>query len=216
MCGSPRRNDDGARAVNSASSSPSRSMPTRVCSLPMGLRSSPAIGLSGVRSSRPASSWPPLRQWISVGSTPYSCCSMPRIHTTAVILYFWQATRLLPRAARAGRRDAGSGAQVDAGMPEQPRHEGGDADIGRVPRRHRADIARERKLRDVEFLVAEGAKEDLFRIKRQVGDLAACHLDTAVPDGACTVVVAARNGYRHLHHWGLLLGFALGWGGRKA
>src|SRR5262249_2900145 len=116
-----------------------------------------------------------------------------------------------------GRRaDAGIGAHVDAGMPEQPRHEGGDADIGRVPRRHRADIARERKLRDVEFLVAEGAKEDLFRIKRQVGDLAAFHLDTAVPDGAGTVVVAARNGYRHLHHWGLLLGFALGWGGRKA
>ena len=44
-----------------------------------------AIGLSGVRSSRPASSWPPLRQWISVGLTPYSCCIMPRIQTTAVI-----------------------------------------------------------------------------------------------------------------------------------
>src|SRR5215467_15511303 len=101
-------------------------------------------------------------------------------------------------------------------MPEQPRHEGGDAHIGRIPRCHRADIARERKLRDIEFLVAEGAKEDLFRIKREIGDLAAFHLDAAVPDGARAVVVAARNGYGHLHHWGLLFGFALGWDGRKA
>src|SRR3984893_15266812 len=85
-------------------------------------------------------------------------------------------------------------------MPEQARHEGRDADIGRIPRCYRADVARERKLRDVEFLVAEGAKEDLFRIKRQVGDLAAFHLDAAVPDGAGAVVVAAYNSYRHLHH----------------
>ena len=120
-------------------------------------------------------------------------------------------------ALEIGRRaDAGIGAHVDAGMPEQARHEGGDADIGRIPRCYRADVARERKLRDVEFLVAEGAKEDLFRIKRQVGDLAAFHLDAAVPDGAGAVVVAARNGYRHLHHRGLLTGFALGWDGRKA
>src|SRR5712671_4502331 len=41
MCGSPRRNDDGPRAVNSASSSPPRSIPTRACSLPIGLRSRP-------------------------------------------------------------------------------------------------------------------------------------------------------------------------------
>ena len=27
----------------------------------------------------------PLRQWISFGDTPYSCCSIPRIQTTAVI-----------------------------------------------------------------------------------------------------------------------------------
>ena len=61
-----------------------------------------------------------------------------------------------------GGADAGIGADIDAGMPEQPRHEGGDADIGRVARCDRADIARERKLRDVEFLVAEGAKENLL------------------------------------------------------
>src|SRR5260370_38955158 len=101
-------------------------------------------------------------------------------------------------------------------MPEQARHEGGDADIGRIPRGYRADVARERKLRDVEFVVAEGAKEDFFRIKRQVGDLAAFHLDAAVPDGPGAVLVAARNGYRPLHHRGLLTGFALGWDRRKA
>ena len=54
--------EDGARAVNSASSSPSLSMPTSVLSWGIALRSRPGMGLSGVRSSRPASSWPPLRQ----------------------------------------------------------------------------------------------------------------------------------------------------------
>jgi hypothetical protein len=62
--------------------------------------------------------------------------------------------------------DAGIGANIDAGMPEQPRHEGGNADIGRSPRCHGTDIARERKLRDVEFLIAEGAKKDLLGIER--------------------------------------------------
>jgi hypothetical protein len=60
-------------------------MPTSVRFSPMAARSRPGIGLSGVRSPRPGSSWPPLRQRISAGDTPYSCCIMPRIHTTAVI-----------------------------------------------------------------------------------------------------------------------------------
>src|SRR5262245_20487902 len=118
-------------------------------------------------------------------------------------LIFRQADALAPEVGR--RADAGIGAHVDPGMPKQPRHEGGDADIGRIPRCDRAHIARKRKLRDVEFLVAEGAKEDFFRIKRQVDDLAAFDLDAAVPDGARAVVIAARNRYRHLNHWGLLV-----------
>ena len=78
-------------------------------------------------------------------------------------LILWQSD---PFAAQiGGSADAGIGAHVDAGMPEQPRHEGGNADIGGISRRHGPDIARERQLRDVELLVAERAKENLFRIK---------------------------------------------------
>src|SRR5258705_9628908 len=86
-------------------------------------------------------------------------------------------------------------------MPEQTRHEGGDDDIGRITRGNGADVARERQLRDVEFLIAEGAKENLLRIQRQVGDVAAFHLDAAIPDGAGAIVIAARDRYRHLNHW---------------
>src|SRR5207248_4571300 len=77
-----------------------------------------------------------------------------------------------------------------------------DADIGRIPRRHSTDVARERKFRNVEFLVAEGAKENLLGIERQVGRLAAFHLHPAIPDGACAVVIAARDRYRHFDHLG--------------
>src|SRR5262249_10798799 len=100
-----------------------------------------------------------------------------------------------------GSADAGIAANVDAGMPEQPRDKGRDADIGRIARGHGADIAREREFRDVEFLIAEGAEEDLLGIERQVGGSAAFHLHPAIPDGARAGVIAARNGYRHLDHW---------------
>jgi len=56
-------------------------------------------------------------------------------------LIFRQADALAAQVG--GRADAGIGADVDAGMPEQPRHEGGDADIGRIPRGNGADVARE-------------------------------------------------------------------------
>src|SRR4029077_18257973 len=54
----------------------------------------------------------------------------------------------------------------------------------------------------VEFLVAEGAKENLLGIERQVGRRAAFHLHPAVPDGTRAIVIAARNRYRHLDHLG--------------
>ena len=69
-----------------------------------------------------------------------------------------------------------------------------------VPAADGADEARERDFRDVEFLELERAVEDLFRIERQVGDGAAFHLDAAVLDGARAIVIAARNGNRHLDH----------------
>src|SRR5262249_14771187 len=97
--------------------------------------------------------------------------------------------------------DAGIAAHIDAGMPEQPRDKGWDADIGRIARGHGADIAREREFRDVELLIAEGAEEYLLGIERQVSGRAAFHLYPAIPDGARAVVIAARNGYRHLDPW---------------
>ena len=115
-------------------------------------------------------------------------------------LIFRQPDALAAQVFR--RADAGIGADVDAGVPEQPRHEGGDADIVRIPRGDGADIARERQLRDVEFLIAERAEEDLLRVERQIGDLAALHLDAAIPDRAGAVIVAACNRYRHLNHGG--------------
>src|SRR5262249_13569828 len=118
-------------------------------------------------------------------------------------LIFRQTDALAPEIGR--RADAGIGAHIDAGMPEQSRHEGRDAHIGRIPRCDRAHIARKRKLRHVEFLVTEGAKEDFFGIKRQGGDLAAFDLAAAAPVGRRGVVIAARNRYRHLNHWGLLI-----------
>ena len=199
MCGSPARNDDGARAVNSASSSPSRSMPTSVLSCGIGCRSRPGIGLSGVRSSRPGCSWPPLRQWISDG-----------VHAVFVLhhaahpdhrgdLIFRQADALAAQVL--GLADAGVLADVDAGMAEDARHEGRNADIGRGAGRDRADVARERNLRDVEFLESEGAVENLLRIERQVGHRAALDLDPAVLDRLRAVVIAAGDRYRHFHHF---------------
>ncbi len=124
-------------------------------------------------------------------------------------LVFRQADALAAKVG--GRANAGIGAHVDAGVPEQPRHEGGNADIGRGPGSDRADIARERQLGDVEFLIAEGAKENLLRIERQVGDRAALHLNAAVPDRAGAVVIAARNGNRHLDHRASSSVCAVGW-----
>ena len=135
--------------------------------------------------------------------TPYSCCIMPRIQTTAVIWYSGRPTRLPRRSS--GLLDAGVGAHVDAGMPEQPRHERRNADIVRGSGRDGADVARERQFADVELLIAEGAEEDLLRIERQIGDRAALDLDAAIQDRAAAIVVAARDRYRHLDHGGLLL-----------
>ena len=99
-----------------------------------------------------------------------------------------------------GLTDARAVADVDAGMPEDARHERRNADIGRGAGRDRAHVARERNLRDVEFLIAEHAEEDFLRIQRQIGDRAAVDLDLAVLDRLGAVVVAARDGYRHVGH----------------
>jgi hypothetical protein len=113
-------------------------------------------------------------------------------------LIFRQADAL---ALEVGRfANSGVGAHVNAGMPEQARHKSRNADIGGRSSRDRPDVARKRQLGYVEFPVAEGAKENLFGIERQIGDRAAFHRDAAVLDGAGAVIIAAGNGYRHLDH----------------
>src|SRR5262249_5250160 len=109
-------------------------------------------------------------------------------------------------AAQVGRlADAGVGADIDAGVTEDPRHEGWDADIGRGAGRDRPQIARERDFRDVELLELEGAVENLLRIERQIGDRAAVHLGASVADRGGAVIVAACDRDRQLDHWGLLM-----------
>src|SRR5262249_2886698 len=71
----------------------------------------------------------------------------------------------------------------------------------------RAQIARERQLRDVELMELEGAVEGLLRIERQIGDRAAIDLDATVADRRRAVVVAACDRDRHLDHGGSFLGW---------
>ena len=113
-------------------------------------------------------------------------------------LVFGQADALAAQVLRLV--DAGVGAHIDAGMPEQPRHERRDADVLRRARGDRADVARERHLRDVEFLELEQPVEDLLRIERQVVDVAALDLHPAVDDRLGAIVVAAGDRYRHVGH----------------
>src|SRR5215216_3611598 len=98
-----------------------------------------------------------------------------------------------------GLTNPGIGADVDAGMAEDARDERRDADIVGHAGRDGAEIARERELRDVEFLEAKGAMEDLFRVERQVRGGAAFHLHPAVEDGTRAVVIAARDRDRDHH-----------------
>ncbi len=77
-------------------------MRASVCCGPMGFslnfsgRSSPSF------SSRPGSSSPPVQYSQPAGSTPYSSCRMPRIHTGAVIWY--SGTPILRPASSFGSR----------------------------------------------------------------------------------------------------------------
>ena len=80
------------RAETSASISPFASMSSRVRSSSVSI-STPAGASKGTRSLRPGCSTPPWIQWTSLASTPKSCCSMPRTHTDAVMVYSGTPTR---------------------------------------------------------------------------------------------------------------------------
>src|SRR5205823_5439751 len=98
-----------------------------------------------------------------------------------------------------GFANAAVGADIDARVAEQPRHESGNAEIGRNAGIDGAQIRAERQLADVEFLVLESAVENLLRLHRQIGDGAAFHRDAAVPNGARAVVIAAGQRNRNLN-----------------
>src|SRR5262249_6314533 len=99
-----------------------------------------------------------------------------------------------------GLLDARVGADVHARMTEDARDERRNGDVGRGAGRYRAQVARERELRDVELVKLEGAVEGLLRVERQVGDGAAVDLDAAIPDRARAVVIAARDRDGYLDH----------------
>jgi hypothetical protein len=90
---------EGARAVTSASSSPSASIAASVCVGPMGRSLMPCGRLSLIFSSRPGSSSPPEKCSTSVTFTPCSSDRMPRIHTGAVIWYSGTPRRLPLRSS---------------------------------------------------------------------------------------------------------------------
>src|SRR5215471_4662598 len=86
-------------------------------------------------------------------------------------------------------------------MPEMPRYERRDGDVGTKISRGRHQVTVERQLCDVEVMVPKCAEKQLLRLKRQICDLASVHLNATVPDRARAVVFGARdrNGYQLRH-----------------
>ena len=188
---SARRADSSSAPARRAapSISPFASMSEIVRSAGTGLQvDRPAAALIWARSSRPGSSSPPRRHLMSRGLTPYSSSSMPRTQTFAVIWYSGMPMRLALEVRR--RFDAAVGADVDAGVPEQPRHEGRDGDVVRLAARQRQQIAAHRDFGDVELLEFEGAVERLLGRIRHRDDVAALDRRAAVEDRRGAVVVA--------------------------
>ena len=76
--------------------------------------------------------------------------------------------------------DAAVGADVDAAVAEQPRHERRDRDVMRVAARRGQHIAAHRDFGDVELLEFEGAVERFLRLQRDRRDVAALDRHAAV------------------------------------
>ena len=129
---------------------------------------------------------------MSDGLTPYSCSKMPRIHTSAVSWYSGTPTSLPLRSAWLPQ--AAVGTHVDHRVAEASRHERRNANIAALIARSLEDIAVERQLGDVEFLVSGCPKKNLFRLERNVVDLAPFDPDAAVHDRAGAIVISASQG----------------------
>src|SRR4029079_7580826 len=111
-------------------------------------------------------------------------------------LVFRHAERL---ALEVGRRLYAVGADVDAGVPEQPRYAGRDGDVMRISARRRHPLAAHRNLGDVELLVFEGAVERLLGRIRHRNDVAALDRRAAVEQRGGAVVIADGQAQFHGH-----------------
>src|SRR3984893_2184152 len=115
-------------------------------------------------------------------------------------LIFRQPDGLALEVLRA--RDAAVGADIDAAVTKQPRHEGRDRDVMGVAARRRHRVAAHRDFGDVEFGELEGAVERLFRLQVDRGDVATFDRRAAVEYRAGAVIVA--DGKAQLQGHGVL------------
>ena len=95
-------------------------------------------------------------------------------------------------ALEARRRiDAAVVADIDRGMAEGPRDEGGYADIGPLAARRRQQMGAEGELGDIELAMAEGALKDFLGMARHMGDGAALDGDPPVEERPRAIISLA-------------------------
>jgi hypothetical protein len=82
-------------------------------------------------------------------------------------------------------------------MSKTSGYEGRNANIGTVTPGGRDAVARERQFRHIEFLIAEGAEEHLFRLQRQKIHAASFNRHPAIAERPGAIVISASNGQRH-------------------
>ncbi len=185
------------RAVCIASISPSASICASVCVAPMRVTRNFAGSSSFSFSSRPGSSSPPVKYSTLAGSTPYSSCRMPRIHTGAVIWYSGVAIALADEVLRLA--DPALRGHEDARLPEAARREHRNGDERRIVARDRHRVRRQRHLGDVEFAVPQHPEERLLDVQVEVVEIDAVGTHGSVRERAGPVVVPAGQG--QLQSW---------------
>ena len=103
-------------------------------------------------------------------------------------------------ALQVGRLLYPIGAHVNRGVPEGPRDESRDRDIGTIALRRFQGEARQRQFADVEFGAAERTKENLFGAERHEDRVDAVDGDAAVNQRAGAVIVADGDREIELGH----------------
>ena len=185
-----------ARSRTACAPTPARRCrPSPACrrgSAPPRCRSRPRPGASnGTRSLRPGCSTPPWSQWTSLASTPKSCCSMPRTHTDAVMVYSGTPTRRPLRSS--GLLDPRSRVHEDAAVPEHAGREHRDGDERLMPPGCVHVVRAHGHLGGVELVKMEHAPENLLDRQRHVVQVDALGLHEPVLEGPGAVVVLTRQ-----------------------